>query len=175
MQNKRLSSFIQRLVYFADQNFQVVELKPVIVLAIANRKIFPKEIKCISYHSKETKKFFPPNLSYVFVELPKFDKCDEQLEIPEDYWVHLLKEAANENELPKEAPSEIQAAYEVLEKHRWSSAEIESYEKTMMAILDDEDAIRTAKNESREEGESRDPKKFHDLCINKPCTIYYFY
>ena len=31
-------------------------------------------------------------------------------------------------------------------------AEIESYEKTMMAILDDEDAIRTAKNEGRNEG-----------------------
>ncbi|CAI2198433.1 12581_t:CDS:1, partial [Funneliformis geosporum] len=44
-------------------------------------------------------------------------KCSEQLKTPEDYWIHLLKEASDENEPPKEAPIEIQEAYEVLERH----------------------------------------------------------
>ncbi|CAG8541802.1 12900_t:CDS:2, partial [Funneliformis caledonium] len=118
MQNKRLSSFIQRLEYYAsriysDQLFEgadYLELKP------------------------ESNIYFLPNLSYVFVELSKFSKCSEQLKTPENYWIHLLKEASDENESPKEAPNEIQEAY-----------------GTMMAILDDEDAIRTAKNKGREE------------------------
>ena len=162
MQNKRLSSFIQRLEYYAsrtysDQLFKGIdylELKPVILLAIANHNIFPREIQCISYHcncEEKANRCFLPNLLYVFVELSKFDNCKEQLKTPEDYWIHLLKEASDENEPPKEAPSEIQGAYEVLERHHWNLVEIESYEKTMMAILDDEDAIRTAKNKGREE------------------------
>jgi len=62
-----------------------------------------------------------------------------QHKTPEDYWVHLLKEASDEKGPPKEAPMEIQAAYNVLERYRWSPAEIDGYERTMMAILDDED------------------------------------
>lgn len=45
-----------------------------------------------------------------------------------------IKESLNEKELPKEAPSEIY----------WSLADSISYEKTMFANLDDEDAIITA-------------------------------
>jgi len=177
MQNRRLSSFIQRLEYYAsrtysDQLFKGIdylELKPVILLVIANHNIFPREIQCISYHcnrEEETNKWFLPNRSYVFVELPKFSKCSEQLKTPEDYWIHLLKEASDENEPPKEAPSEIQEAYGVLERHYWSSAEIESYKKTMMAILDDEDAIRTAKNEGREE----ETKEIACKLLKKGCS-----
>ena len=181
MQNKRLSSFIQRLEYYAsrtysDQLFKGIdylELKPVILLAIANHNIFPREIQCISYHcnrEEETNKCFLPNLSYVFVELPKFSKCSEQLKTPEDYWIHLLK-ASDENEPPKEAPSEIQEAYRVLERHHWSSAEIESYEKTMMAILDDEDAIRTAKNEGMEEGREETKEEIARKLLKKGLSL----
>ncbi|CAG8552443.1 16087_t:CDS:2 [Funneliformis caledonium] len=160
MQNKRLSSFIQRLEYYtsrtySDQLFEgadYLELKPVILLAIANHNIFPKKIQCISYHhnrEEESNIYFLPNLS-------------EQLETPEDYWIHLLKEASNEYELPKEAPNEIQEAYGVLERHRWSLAEISSYEKTMMVILDDEDAIRTAKEEGKGEGREETKEEISD-------------
>ncbi|CAG8597761.1 6678_t:CDS:2 [Funneliformis mosseae] len=135
MQNKRLSSFIQRLEYYAsrtysDQLFEgadYLELKPVILLAIANHNIFPKKIQCISYHRNREEKSnicFLPNLSYVFVELPKFSKCSEQLETPENYWIHLLKEASDENEPSKEVPNEIQEAYRVLERHRYSPQDI---------------------------------------------------
>ncbi|CAG8791990.1 19147_t:CDS:2 [Gigaspora margarita] len=51
------------------------------------------------------------------------------------------------DEPPNEVPGEIQEAYRVLERHHWSLTEIEIYEKTMIAILNDEDTIRTFKNE----------------------------
>ncbi|PKY39896.1 hypothetical protein RhiirA4_453181 [Rhizophagus irregularis] len=163
MQNKRLSIFIQRLERYvsystySDQLFQNVdylELKPKILLTILNHKIFPKEIKYISYYSnceEKTNKCFLPNISYAFIELPKFDKCEEQLKTPEDYWIYLLKEADNKNELPKNAPSEIQAAYKILEIYNWDLADINNYENTMMAILDRNDEIITAIEEGKKE------------------------
>ncbi|CAG8704119.1 14113_t:CDS:1, partial [Gigaspora rosea] len=163
--NRFIILFIQRLKYYASRTYSsrdklfkgvdYLQLKPVTLLAIANHNIFPEEIRCISYHcnhERETYKGFLPNLSYVFVELPKFSKSIEQLKTPEDYWIHLLKEAFDEDEPPKEAPREIQEAYGILERYRWSLEETISYDKTMMAILDDIDAMRTAKNEGREEG-----------------------
>ncbi|CAG8760072.1 11552_t:CDS:2, partial [Gigaspora rosea] len=98
MPNRRLNSFIQKLEYYATRSYSdslikaanYLELKPVVLLAIANHE-----------HK-------------------------EQLKTTEDYWVHFLKEASNETEPPKEAPSEIK-------------------EVTILAILDDNYLIRTAK------------------------------
>ncbi|PKY31161.1 hypothetical protein RhiirB3_393128 [Rhizophagus irregularis] len=162
MQNKRFSIFIQRLEHYIShstysnqlQNVDYLELKPKILLTILNHKIFPKEIKYISYYSnceEKTNKCFLPNISYAFIELPKFDKCNEQLKTPEDYWIYLLKEAGNKNELPKNAPNEIQAAYKILEIYNWNLADVKNYENTMMAILDRNDEIITAIEEGREE------------------------
>ncbi|CAG8583468.1 35015_t:CDS:1 [Gigaspora margarita] len=162
MQNKRLISFIQRLEYYATRSYSdslvkaanYLELKPVILLAIANHKVFPDDVPYISYHCTregKTSQCFLPNISYAFVEIPKFNKHKEKLKTPEEFWVHFLKEASNETEPPKKAPSEIKEAYEILERYRWSSEENIMYERTMMAILDEDDLIRTAKIDARKE------------------------
>ncbi|RHZ81557.1 hypothetical protein Glove_118g6 [Diversispora epigaea] len=136
MQNKRLSSFIQKMECYASRTYSDQLFKDVDYLELK-----PKTNKC-----------FLPNLSYAFVELPKFSKCREQLETTEDYWVHLLKEASKEQEPPKGAPNEIQEAYDILERHRWNPEDNILYEKTRMALLDDEDVVKTAKDEGKEEG-----------------------
>src|SRR3954451_6138002 len=58
MQNKKLSSFFQRIEYYAsciysNQHFEgqdYLKLKPVIRLATTNHNVFPSNIQCISYH-----------------------------------------------------------------------------------------------------------------------------
>ncbi|RIB08472.1 hypothetical protein C2G38_2211583 [Gigaspora rosea] len=72
-------------------------------------KFFPDDVPYISYHcthKERTSQCFLPNISYAFVEIPKFNKHKEQLKTTEDYWVHFLKEASNETEPPKEAPND---------------------------------------------------------------------
>ncbi|CAG8646905.1 14137_t:CDS:2, partial [Dentiscutata erythropus] len=128
MQNKRLNGFIRRIEYYAS-------------CAYSNQ-----------FFKEKTNQCFLPNISYVFIELPKFDKCKKQLETAEDYWLHFLKEASNELEPPKETPNEIQKAYKILERYRWSAVENFAYEKLMMNILDEEDAASSAKKEGFEEG-----------------------
>ncbi|CAB4375572.1 unnamed protein product [Rhizophagus irregularis] len=187
MQNKRFSIFIQRLEHYIShstysnqlQNVDYLELKPKILLTILNHKIFPKEIKYISYYSnceEKTNKYFLPNISYAFIELPKFDKCNEQLKTPEDYWIYLLKEAGNKNELPKNAPNEIQVAYKILKIYNWNLADVKNYENTMMAILDRNDEIITAIEEGREEVNENSEKEIlsaeNDELTNDDDNIY---
>jgi predicted transposase/invertase (TIGR01784 family) len=156
IQDSVFSPFIKKLEFYASRTYfghlfnkdaNYLKLKPVILLAIMKYNIFPSSVQCISYHNneEETNEYFMPNMSYAVIELLKFNKNREQLKTPEDYWLNLFKEAFSEKEPPKGAPDEIQKAYNILEKHTWNPVEYYFYMRTVMKILDEEDAIRTAR------------------------------
>ena len=102
-------------------------------------------------------------MSYAFIELPKFNKKEEELETVEDYWIYTMKEATHLKEAPKDAPEEVKRAYEILEKHTWTLQECLDYEKSKIALMDDLDAIITAK----EEGEAIGIEKGDNIRLRK--------
>jgi predicted transposase/invertase (TIGR01784 family) len=91
-------------------------------------------------------------MSYAFIELGKFNKGLSELKTEEDYWIFTLKEASNLREVPADAPEPIKQAYEILESHRWTFQERLAYEKARIALMDDLNAIDTARKEGKEEG-----------------------
>lgn len=163
MQNRRLASFIQRAQYYVARTYldqiwqgdEYLELRPVILLAILNHKIFPEDIEAISYHhtlESKTQRHYLKDMSYAFIELEKFDKGFDQLKTLEDHWLYLLKRAHEIDDTPPHAPKEILQAYETLEQFRWAEPEREAYERARMALMDESDVLRTAREEGREEG-----------------------
>jgi predicted transposase/invertase (TIGR01784 family) len=163
VQNKPMLSYIQRIQYYGSHVFagqleyagDYLSLKPVTMLSILNHAIFPHEVNYLSYHhniEKETQVSYLDDLNYVFIELPKFNKKQEDLESVEDYWIFTLKEGYHLTEVPEHAPEEIKKAYGILEKHTWTRAERLAYEQAKIALLDDEEAIRTAKIEGEQIG-----------------------
>ena len=163
VQNKYMQNYMQRVQYYVShlysnqlknkQNY--LELKPITLLSVLNHSIFPSQINYLSFHEnieKETKQSYLNDMSYAFIELPKFNKKEEELETVEDYWIYTMKEAPHLREAPKDAPEEVKRAYEILEKHTWTREECLEYEKSKIALMDDMDAIITAKEEGREEG-----------------------
>jgi predicted transposase/invertase (TIGR01784 family) len=156
VQNKAL----QRVQYYVSHTYagqlktaqSYLELKPVTMLSILNHTLFPKEISFLSFHSNvelETQKSYLTDMSYAFIELPKFTKSWTELKAPEDYWVYLLKESRHMQEIPDEAPTEIKEALNLLEEHAWSGEEREAYLKAKMLVLDDQSALLTAKEEGK--------------------------
>ncbi|CAG8659097.1 20567_t:CDS:2, partial [Gigaspora rosea] len=91
------------------------------------------ELKPVILLTIETHKVFPDEVSYLSYHCNREEKTD-QLFLPN-------------LSAPKKAPIEIKEAYKILERYRWSSVDNYMYERTMIAILDKNDAIRTAKNE----------------------------
>ena len=163
MQNRRLASFIQRAQYYVARTYvdqiwqgdEYLELRPVILLAILNHKIFPEDIEAISYHhtlESKTQRHYLKDMSYAFIELEKFDQGFDQLKTLEDHWLYLLKRAHEIDDPPPHAPKEILQAYETLEQFRWAEPEREAYERARMALMDESDVLRTAREEGREEG-----------------------
>lgn len=64
----------------------------------------------------------------------------------------MMKEAAYLREAPKHAPEEVKQAYGILEKHKWTRLERLAYEQAKIGLMDDLEAIRTARVEGMAEG-----------------------
>jgi predicted transposase/invertase (TIGR01784 family) len=119
-----------------EEGIKHSDLLPVVVISIIGTTIFPDELPCINYHHiKETttNKQYLFSLTYVFVELGKFDK--NQISNDTDQWLHLLKCAHNEQEPPKGIDnSSVLSAYEDLEQYRWTAQEHDAYIRAKLAM-----------------------------------------
>jgi len=164
VQNKYMQNYVQRVQHYVSHLYSgqletaddYLELKPVTLLSLLNHSIFPGEVGYLSFHhniEKETRVSYLNDMSYVFIELPKFTKELKDLKTAEDYWIFTMKNASQMHNVPQGAPEEIKQAYEILERHNWTRWERLAYEQAKIGLMDDLDAIRTAKEEGREEGE----------------------
>ena len=170
VQNKSMLNYVQRAQYYASHLYvgqlesaeNYLTLKPVTLLSLLNHCIFPNDVSYLSFHhniERETKVSYLNDMSYAFVELPKFNKKEEELETAEDYWIFMMKEATHLREAPEHAPEEVKQAYAILERHTWTRSERLAYEQAKIGLMDDIEAIRTAKEEGREEGREEEKKK----------------
>ena len=171
VQNKLMLNYVQRIQYYASHVFvgqlesadSYLNLKPVTMLSLLNHSIFPRDVKYLSFHhniERETGVSYLDDISYAFVELPKFNKKLKDCETAEDYWIFMMKEATHLSEAPAHAPEEVKQAYGILEKHTWTRAERFAYEQAKMLMMDDIETIRTAKEEGRtEEREKHEAEK----------------
>ncbi|MBF5058988.1 hypothetical protein NEPTK9_000491 [Candidatus Neptunochlamydia vexilliferae] len=164
MQNKSVPGFIKRTQFYLAHSYvsqfpegaEYVELKPVILLAIANHVLFPEKEKVISYHKTldtDTLEHNREDMSYVFIELSKFKKEEEELETVQDKWLYFFKNWGKTNEVPsKVQEKELIEAYHSMEEYNWSKAEREAYIQANMALTDEYDARRKEREKGVEEG-----------------------
>ena len=165
MQNKKVPEFVKRIQYYTAHNYvsqakkgsNHLELKPVILLATLKHEIFPDKEKYISYHKTldiHTYENDLEDLSYVFVELPKFLKEESELETIQDKWIYFFKNWNKTKEIPSQINEpELIEAYKIMEEYNWSREEIDAYIKTNLAFTEEQEARRKEREEGREEGE----------------------
>ena len=165
MQVAKIQGFEKRAQFYAAKTYcshfniggEYIDLKKVIFLAITSYIVFPDKNDYKSDHVILDRKTLENDLkdfSFTFVELPKFEKTAEELETLEDKWYYFLKHAEESNEIeqPLLENAKIKAAYDVLERTRWSEKELQLYEAIAMAIADAKGAIKAAALEGLEKG-----------------------
>ena len=89
------------------------------------------------------------------MELSKFKKKEKALKTPEDHWLYLFKKATQTDHMPEGAPQEVQSAYDILEKYRWTPTEEEMYFKYCMGLMDDKNDLLAAEERGEAKGEKR--------------------
>lgn len=163
VQNKPMIPFLRRVQFYASNAYgnqlkkgeDYEGLRPVTLISILKHNVFPEEVDFLSFHHNletKTKQSFLKDISYVFLELPKFHLTQEQAKTVEEHWIYLLKEASRSETIPEDVPAEIREAWAILEEHAWSELERDAYFQAKLDLMDEEAYLKTAREEGKEEG-----------------------
>ena len=166
MQNVYQQFFKDRSVFYStfpireqalqgDWNF---ELKSVYTIGILNF-IFPEDEyskDCLFHEVKlmdtEDKHVFFDKLTFMYIEMPKFNKTESELVTMLDKWLFVLRNLSRLMERPAALQERIfTRLFEQAEIAKFSPEDQRQYEDSIKAYRDINNAINTAKKEAKEE------------------------
>jgi predicted transposase/invertase (TIGR01784 family) len=122
--------------------------------------VFPDKRKADErYHRKimlmdvKTKEVFSDKLTYIYLELPKFQKEETELETMFDKWMYVLKNLSNLMSRPTSLQERIfERLFEQAEIAKYSREEQYGYEQSIKAYRDLNNAVATAEQTGKETG-----------------------
>ena len=140
----------------SDWNFC---LKKVYVVALLNYKMSDEAfdssdtIHTIALMDTKTNKVFNTKLMFIYVEVGRFDKTDEELTSLSDKWMYVLKNLSRLDNRPAALREKIfSKLFAAASVARFTPTELREYEDSLKAYRDIKNSLDTAKEEGREEG-----------------------
>ena len=167
LQKSKQNFFKDRTVYYstfpireqakrADWNY---ELKAVYTIAILDfvfneDKNDPDKFRYdIKLTDVETKKVFYDKLTFIYLEMPKFNKTVDQLETRFDKWLYVIRNLNRIQRVPDKLQEQIfDKLFEAAEIAKFTPEQVRSYEDSLKYYRDLKNSLDTAKEEGREEG-----------------------
>ena len=167
LQKAKQDFFKDRTVYYstfpireqakrADWNF---ELKAVYTIAIldfvfeSDKKEPEKYRYDVKLQDVETNKVFYDKLTFIYLEMPKFNKTIEQLETRFDKWLYVLRNLNRLDRIPDKLRESIfDKLFETAEIARFTPQQVQYYEDSLKTYRDLKNSLDTAKREGHKEG-----------------------
>lgn len=110
---------------------------------------------------KKTCKVFYDKLTYIFVQMPNFNKEIDELETHLDKWLYVLKNLHKFDRIPKKIKEKIfERVFKIAQYHKMSKEEKMAYEDSLKYYRDLKNSLDTAKEEGYEEGYALAEKKY---------------
>ncbi|HHM21154.1 MAG TPA: Rpn family recombination-promoting nuclease/putative transposase [Bacteroidetes bacterium] len=102
---------------------------------------------------------FYDKLTFIYIELPKFKKTEEELETHFDKWLYVFRHLSRLQDRPAALQERIFAKlFEAAEIAKFSPVEREAYEDSLKYYRDLKNVVDTAWEEGREEGREEERK-----------------
>ena len=171
MQNRKQDSFIKRVQFYSSyaytsqiqQGVDHGSLMPVVLIAIVRNKIFPDNVPCVSYHKMletNTGQNLLYDVSYVFIELEKFNKNESELISIEDEWLFFFADSQQIKNLPTAInDSAVLDAFKTIEYFNFTADQHDAYVRSRLAAEADEITIENKYKKGREEGREEGKKE----------------
>lgn len=119
---------------------------------LENAKRWHHEVKLMEV---ETHEVFYDKLTYIYVEIHKFDKMESELVTMYDKWMYVLKNISRLKQRPAALQERVfTRLFEQAEIAKFNNEELKLYEDSMNAYRDIVNAIRTAEKTKYAEGEA---------------------
>lgn len=107
----------------------------------------------VQLFDKSTQKIFYDKLTYIYLEMPKFTKTEEELKSHFDKWLFVLKNLEDLTKRPEKLQEKVFAKlFEQAEIAAYSDTEYTEYENSLKTYRDLKNSIDTAFDEGRVEG-----------------------
>jgi len=168
MQKAKLNFFKDRSVYYAsfpirDQGLRGdwdYRLKAVYTVGILNFVFNESRDDTAYYHSEvklmdtQKKTVFYDKLTFIYLEMPKFNKSIDRLETRFEKWMYVLKNLPRLQELPSQLQERIfEKIFRVAEIAKMNRQEITEYEESLKTYRDLYSALATAERDGEIKGE----------------------
>ncbi|KGE84785.1 Rpn family recombination-promoting nuclease/putative transposase [Phaeodactylibacter xiamenensis] len=96
---------------------------------------------------------FYDKLKFIYIELPKFKKSEEELESHFDKWLYVFKHLSDLQDRPKRLQDKIfERLFEAAEIAKFTPEEREAYEESLKHYRDLKNVVDTSREEGIEEG-----------------------
>lgn len=140
------------------------ELKAVYTIGILNfifddtdPEYFHHEVKLVDMR---TCKVFYDKLTFIYLEMPKFNKSEDELETMFDKWLFVLRNLSFLLERPRALQERVfDRLFEAAEIAKFSRTELNEYWDSLKNFRDLYSVISTAENKGREEGREEERVK----------------
>jgi len=108
----------------------------------------------------ETKEIFYDKLTFIYLEMPKFNKKAEELETRFEKWLFVLKNLHKLDRIPDNLRENIfLKLFETAEISKFNPKEYQEYEDSLKYYRDLKNSLDTAREEGKIEGKIEDAKK----------------
>lgn len=182
LQKSKQNFFKDRTVYYstfpireqakrADWDF---ELKAVYTIAILDfvfdeDKNEPEKFRYdVKLTDTETQKIFYDKLTFVYLEMPKFNKTLDELQTRFDKWLFVLRNLNRLDRVPDKLKERIfEKLFETAEIAKFTPKQVQSYEDSLKYYRDLKNSLDTAREEGMAEGiEKGIEKGIKQIAIN---------
>ena len=133
------------------------ELKAVYVIGILNfsfdetdNEYFHHEVKLVDLH---THRVFYDKLTFIYLEMPKFSKREDELETMFDKWLFVIRNLSSLMERPRALRNRVfDRLFEAAEIAKFNRKELGEYWESLKNFRDWYSVMKTQLNKGREEG-----------------------
>ena len=166
MQLSEVIGFDKRVQYYVSKEYssqiekgdEYYKLTPVVLVGILEFDYFEGN-NYLTRHliqNVETGKNELKDISFNFIELPKFKKELNDCKTLTDKWIYFIKNAENLNVIPSNVDDEgLKEAYSESDKHNWTKEELDNYDYFLMREQDEKGKVELAEKRAEERAEKR--------------------
>lgn len=170
LQKSKQNFFKDRSLYYATfpireqakRNDWSYELKAVYTVAILDfvfdeDKHQPDKYRYdVKLSDIETRKVFYDKLTFIYLEMPKFNKTVDELETRFDKWLYVIRNLPRLDRVPEKLQERVfEKLFEAAEIAKFTPVQVRSYEDSLKHYRDLKNSLDTAFEEGKEEGKEK--------------------
>jgi predicted transposase/invertase (TIGR01784 family) len=178
MQKAKVNFFKDRSLFYAtipireqakkgDWDFR---LTPVYMIAILDFQYDENEerqkfLRSVNLKDQDGEVFYD-KLNFKFIQMPLFNKKEDELETHFDKWIYLLKKLESFDEIPKILDEPIfEKAFEVAELAKMTPQQNEQYQESLLTYIEVKEVVKTAEDDGRKKEKIEIAQKLKQMSL----------